>query len=51
MFAEARTGCLGFEVDPSFGEMSCSDVDLLIAQGSDEDTIKRMQRTSDVVGK
>ena len=49
MFAESRTGCLGFEIDPTFREMSCSDVDFLIAQGSDEDLIKGMQITAEAV--
>ena len=45
MFAENRARCLGFAFDDTFGEMSCDDIELLIEQGSDEDSIKGMQRT------
>ena len=45
MFAENRARCLGFAFDDTFGEMSCDDIESLIEQGSDEDSIKSMQRT------
>jgi hypothetical protein len=45
MFAENRARCLGFAFDDTFGEMSCDDIELLIEQGSDVDSIMGMQRT------
>jgi hypothetical protein len=42
MFAEGRTRCLGYDADPDFGNMSCEDVDSLIAGTPQADKINEM---------
>jgi hypothetical protein len=45
MFAEGRTRCLGYDADPDFANMSCEDVDSLIAGTPQVDKINEMAKS------
>jgi hypothetical protein len=46
MFAEGRTRCLGYDADPDFANMSCEDVDSLIAGTAQAEKINEMANSN-----
>ena len=51
MFAEGRARCLGYGADTDFAEMSCDDIDSLIAGTEMADQIIRMSKSGFWVAK
>jgi hypothetical protein len=45
MFAEGRARCLGYGADEDFGEMSCEDIDSLIAGTEQAEKIQNLANT------
>ena len=46
MFAEGRARCLGYGADEDFGEMSCEDIDSLIAGTEQSEQINTLARSA-----